>query len=216
MARTELHPESAILDGARRVIVESGPRAATIASIAAASGAPSGSIYHRFHSVEELLARLWLRAVGRFQQAVLSAPASDDPREQAVNCALGAYDFCLSEPEDARLLSAFGRADFALDMLPARLRQELTQVNDPIRDPMRELARRLYGRASREAVDALLLAVVDLPYGAARPYAQAGSTPSSQRRERLAGAVRSALADAPPDPPVATQAQRRQPDKQRR
>lgn len=195
MARSELHSEAAILDGARRVLAQAGPRAVTIASIAAASGAPSGSIYHRFGSVEELLARLWLRAVRRFHQAVLTAPASDDPREQALSCALAAYDFCLAEPEDVRLLSAFGPADLATQTLPERLRIELAQVNDPIRGPMRELARRLYSRASRDAVDAILLALLDLPYGAARAHAQAGTTPPAARRERLAEAVRAVLAE---------------------
>jgi AcrR family transcriptional regulator len=194
MARSELHPESAILDGARRVVVEAGPRAATIASIAAASGAPSGSIYHRFGSVEELLARLWLRAVRRSQQAVLSAVAAEDPCEQAVNFALATYDFCLAEPEDARLLSAFGPAHFTAVTLPQALSEEIAHVNDAIQGPMRDLARRLCGRASREAVDAILLAVVDLPYGAARHHAEAGTTPPPGRRERLADAVRAAVA----------------------
>ncbi len=195
MARSELHPESAILDGARRVVVESGARAATIASIAAASGAPSGSIYHRFGSVDELLARLWLRAVRRSQQAVLSAAADEDPCEQAVNCALATYDFCLAEPEDARLLSAFGSAHFAAVMLPRALSEDIAHVNDAIQGPIRDLARRLYGRASAETVDAILLAVVDLPYGGARRHAEAATAPPPGRRERLADSVRASVAN---------------------
>lgn len=103
------------------------------------------------------------------------------------------YDFCLAEPEDARLLSAFGPGELAARTLPERVRNELAQVNEPIRGPMRELARRLYGRASRDALDAILLAVIDLPYGAARAHAEAGTVPPAARRERLAAAVEAAL-----------------------
>ena len=44
--------------------------AATMAAVAASLDAPIGSLYHRFNSKEELLARLWLRTAERFQEGI--------------------------------------------------------------------------------------------------------------------------------------------------
>ena len=49
MPRPELHPTDSILDAARGVVLEQGLGAATVAAIAESSGAPVGSIYHRFN-----------------------------------------------------------------------------------------------------------------------------------------------------------------------
>ena len=66
--RPQLHQTDTMLDATRDLLLESGTRAATIEAIAAASGAPIGTIYHRFGSRESLLTRLWMRAVYRSQQ----------------------------------------------------------------------------------------------------------------------------------------------------
>lgn len=55
MPRAVAHDAGAILDAARGLVLEGGPRAAGVAAIAAASGAPVGSIYHRFGSRDGLL-----------------------------------------------------------------------------------------------------------------------------------------------------------------
>src|SRR5262249_30788553 len=128
MPRPELHREQVIMDAARAVILERGARGTTIGAIASASGAPTGSIYHRFGSVDELLARLWLRAMRRVQDEMLGA---DGP----VGAALGVYDFCLREREEALLLSSFRRSDFADAPLPREVRTALDHLNDTI-DPM--------------------------------------------------------------------------------
>jgi AcrR family transcriptional regulator len=54
-----LHTEESILDAARQVILQRGLRSTTVAAIAETSGASIGSIYHRFVSVDDLLACLW-------------------------------------------------------------------------------------------------------------------------------------------------------------
>ena len=104
MARTTFSTD-ALLDAAREVILERGPRSATIALIAARAGAPTGSIYHRFASIDELLARTWLRAVRRTQEVRPAGfdPAGD-PIEVVVELALALYDHCVAEPGDMLLL----------------------------------------------------------------------------------------------------------------
>lgn len=195
MGRPQLYPSGAILDGARAVVVEQGVRAATIGAIAKASQAPTGSIYHRFGSLQELLAQLWIRGVRRSQQASVLTVTETDPLKAVIAGALGTYDFCAREPGDARLLSLFRREDFLASDLPAELHTEVEAINDPALAAAREVARRLFGRASRDGVDLVLAAAVDLPYGLARPYLAAGRKPPAGRRERIPAAVRAMLTD---------------------
>jgi AcrR family transcriptional regulator len=191
VARPELHSEQAILDAARSVVTEAGPRAVTVAAIANASAAPTGSIYHRFGSVDELLARLWLRAVRRSQGALFEFELDHDAG--VVQAALAQYDFCLANREDALLLGAFRRAELLQAELPLELRRELETANAPIEAPLGRLARRLSGGRGSSGLDLALLAVVDLPYGFARRYLDADASPSPERRRRLEAAVRALL-----------------------
>ena len=62
MARPAKFSLDDLLDAAGRVLLEKG-RDITMAQIADAAGAPTGSVYHRFASREELLIRLWLRSI---------------------------------------------------------------------------------------------------------------------------------------------------------
>ncbi|HEY1690333.1 MAG TPA: TetR/AcrR family transcriptional regulator [Solirubrobacteraceae bacterium] len=192
MPRRELHSQEAILDAARKLVVEGGPRSVTVGAVAAASQAPTGSIYHRFTSVDELLARLWIRAVRRSQEATLTVDF-EDPAAGVIAAALALYDFCLEHREDALLLGAFRRRDLERAELPGELREELKQVNEPIERPLGELVRRLLGSKSRASLDIVLLAVVDLPYGFARRYLDGEGSPPPERRERLAAAVEAVL-----------------------
>lgn len=195
MPRPQLHPPEAILDAARALTLESGTRSATIAEIARASGAPVGSIYYRFGSRDELLARLWIRGVQRSQASFLAAIAGDDAREAAVAGALAILDFCRDEPADAQLLIAFRREDLIRAQLSAELEQELEELNRPIANGIGRLARDLHGSASRAEVEHTLFAVFDLPYGAARRHLVAGRPlPSSLWRD-VERAVRAVLAE---------------------
>jgi AcrR family transcriptional regulator len=182
----------AILDAAREVVVERGSRAATVEAIAAAAGAPVGSIYHRFDSIDELLARVWLRAARRSQERALAVEAVEDsPLDSAVAVALAMYDYCLSEPQDTLLLSALSRGDLALSV-SGPMRAELEDVNEGVEALMSGLARSLYGRADQRSRDLVLLALVDMPHGFARRQVS-GGRPTPARRERLPDAVRAVL-----------------------
>ena len=104
MARPELHPTDSILDAARGVVLDRGLGAATVAAIARSSGAPVGSIYHRFGSVDHLLAEMWIRAVRRSQEGFLAALGDPEPIEGAVAAALTVYDFAQAHPAAGRLV----------------------------------------------------------------------------------------------------------------
>jgi AcrR family transcriptional regulator len=182
----------AILDAARAVVIERGARGATVDAIARAAEAPVGSIYHRFGSIDELLALLWLRAVRRSQARALTTPVdASKPLDSAVAVAVAMYDHCLAEPHDTMLLDVLGRRELRSREL-GPLAAELETANDEIVEMMAGLARALYGRADRRGRDLVLLALVDLPRGFAHRQLSSGVT-TPGRRERLPAAVRAVL-----------------------
>jgi AcrR family transcriptional regulator len=194
LARPRLHSDDAILDAARAVVLDTGARSATINAIADASGAPKGSIYHRFASLNDLLAALWIRAVRRSQGEFLDALGDPDATSAAVAAALSLHDFALRHSADARLLVALRREDLVASTSTPRLQSELEALNRPLEAALRSLARRLYGRATAGAVDRTLTAVVDLPLGAIRRHLVAGARLPASLRGQLEAAVRAALA----------------------
>jgi AcrR family transcriptional regulator len=165
-----VHATETMLDAARDLLLEDGPRRATIEAIAGASGAPTGSIYHRFGSRDELIARLWMRAVYRSQASFLIALQAPDPRAAALAAAMSIIDFCEEHPADAQLLVLFRREDLVRSVPEGPLADELLQLNRPIERAVVGLAQRLYATRSRAALERTLLAVFDLPYGAARRH----------------------------------------------
>ena len=196
MGRQRVHQPHAILDATRTLVLDEGAGAATVAAIASASGAPIGSIYHAFGSRDTLLARLWIRAVERSQKRFLEALGdADGALEGAVAAALSIYDFARDEPGDARLLASLRHEDLIQLPLPPDVAAELKALNRPIEEAMRALAARLFGRASRDRVERVALAVFDLPYGALRRHLVAGKQPPAALRPALARAVRAALDD---------------------
>ena len=186
MART-IFADDDILDAARGVVVAGGPRALTLQTVGAAAGVPNGSIYHRFRSVDDLIARLWLRAAERCQAAALAA------EPDAVAIALAVYDFCLAEREDALLLGAFRPADLLGLKLSPEVAERVRTNEAPVQELVRAAARRAFGRARRADREVVLLAAVDLPYGFARGHLDAGTTPPRADRQRLEAAVRAVL-----------------------
>jgi AcrR family transcriptional regulator len=188
-----MHTTDAMLDAARDLLLEDGSRSATMEAIAGASGAPTGSIYHRFGSRDELVARLWMRAVYRSQASFLAALERPDAREAALAAALSIIDFCEEHPADARLLVSFRREDLIRAAPQGRLADELAELNRPVERAVVDLARRLYGTRSRTALDRTLMAVFDLPYGAVRRYLISGARLPTGLRADLTRAVSAVL-----------------------
>jgi AcrR family transcriptional regulator len=171
MPRPRKHDTNQILDAAREIVLADGSRSASIGAIAEASTAPVGTLYHRFHSREELLAEMWFRALARFQASYLqeSSKTAHDPVAAGVTLAVSIVRFARAHPADARLLLSLRRED-VFDADPAH-EQRLAAMNAPLGKAVQKIARALYGRAGTREVGRVMLAVVDLPHGAVRRYA---------------------------------------------
>ncbi|WP_327098238.1 TetR family transcriptional regulator [Nocardia vinacea] len=178
MAPPRKHDTDVILDAARTLVLIDGPRAASVAAIAAASGAPVGTLYHRFGNRNGVLAAAWLRALERFQDRVKAAADEPDPVEAGVAMAVASIHFGRELPDDAKLLLNLRPSDLLDGGPDAEFRARLDQMNAPLIDHLRRIAAARFGRDGDREIDAISRAVVDLPYAALRRHAQAPTLPT--------------------------------------
>ena len=177
MAPPRKHETDVILDAARALVLDGGPRAASVAAIAKSSGAPAGTLYHRFGNRDGILTAAWLRALERFQSRAMAAEG-DTPTHTAVAMAVAAVGFARELPEDARLLLTIRPTDLLDGEPDAAFQQTLAAMNAPLTQRVAVLARKLYGRSDSRSVDAVARAVADLPYAVVRRHAYDEPMPS--------------------------------------
>jgi len=170
------HETDAILDATRALVLAQGPRAASVAAIAKASGAPAGTLYHRFGNRDGVVLAAWLRALDRFQSRALAAEAGS-ALGAASAMAVAAISFAREMPDDARLLLTIRPADLLDGQPDAEFRKTLAAMNQPLSERVSELAEQLYGNSDRRAVDAVYRAVADLPYAVVRRHAHDNPMP---------------------------------------
>lgn len=193
MSPKALHAKDAILDAARALVLEHGVQNATVTAISAESGAPVGSLYHHFGSRDDLVAQLWIRAVRRSQATFLAAASDPDAEAAAVGSALSIHDFAQANRPDARLLVSFRREDLLHDARSPRSIATLEDLNRPLGAAVTDLARRCFGRATRDTIERTTFAVIDLPFGAIRRHLVANSEFPPALRDQLRAAVHAAL-----------------------
>jgi AcrR family transcriptional regulator len=171
------HETDVILDAARALVLDGGPRAASVAAIAKSSGAPAGTLYHRFGNRDGILTAAWLRALERFQARAMAAEANA-PLETAVAMAVAGIGFARELPEDARLLLTIRPGDLLDDEPDTEFQETLAAMNAPLTERVGALARQLYGSSDARSVDAVARAVADLPYAVVRRHAYDEPMPS--------------------------------------
>jgi AcrR family transcriptional regulator len=191
MAPPRKHQTDVILDTARGLVLTEGPRAASVAAIAKASGAPTGTLYHRFGNRNGILAAAWLRALERFQSQAMAA-AADSPLETAVAMAVSVVSFARELPEDARLLLTLRPSDLLDGEPDSTFVNTLATMNAPLLARVNDFARQLYGRTDERTVEAVARAIADLPYGVVRRHAYDNPMPS-WLEDDLAAATRTLL-----------------------
>ena len=168
MARPAKFSLDDLLDAAGRVLLEKG-RDITMAQIADAAGAPTGSVYHRFASREELLIRLWLRSIKRFQVGFIRAGEREEARRAVIEMALCVPRFCRAHPADAKAMTLYRREDL-LSTTTGDLRKEVESLNEDIDAVTENLGVRRYGAMNERRRALLYLATRISPYGLLRPF----------------------------------------------
>jgi AcrR family transcriptional regulator len=193
MAPPRKHLTDAILDATRGLVLAAGPRAASVAAIAEASGAPAGTLYHRFGNRNGVLSAAWLRALERFQARAMAAEG-ETALETAVGMAKAVVSFARELPEDAQLLLTLRPSDLLDGEPDTAFQDRLAAMNRPLLARLKQLARQLYGKADGRAVEAVARAVADLPYGVVRRHAFDNPMPRWLEAD-VSGAARAILVE---------------------
>jgi AcrR family transcriptional regulator len=177
MPRPAKHDKTGILNAAASLVAAHGPGAATITAIGQAIGAPSGSIYHRFGSRDELLGRLWLSKAVVFQNRWAQALAAPDPRAAGLEAALSLPRLVRDDLEGARIMLLHRREDFLERGWPPQMQREAQRLGQQAQETLAMITRRLFGRNTASARQVATFAVLDLPFSAVRRYVAAGKPP---------------------------------------
>jgi AcrR family transcriptional regulator len=166
MPRPRRYDTDALLDAAARILAADGPAAVTMSAVARATGAPSGSMYHRFPTRAALCAQLWLRTQERFHAGLMAALAgATDPQESCVAAARFTVRWCRGAPIMASVLLA-GADALNCDEWPP----DATVRHEVMRRDLDEALRLLH-----RDVDRVRAAVVDVPYGVVRRHLRSGT-----------------------------------------
>lgn len=190
-----MHDTSAILDAAARLLAGGGTAAVTMAAVIRESGAPSGSVYHRFADRPSLMAALWNRAVENLHCGAYALFDNDDLLAAAADVARHTVVWCRGNPLDAQILLA-GARSFAPQDWPEVARAHRATEADRWDAAVRGLVRGLRTATGLSAT-AVVLAVIDLPYAAVRRYLSSGQPIPAELDEQVPAMVRTLLACLP-------------------
>ncbi|MFB9689944.1 TetR/AcrR family transcriptional regulator [Amycolatopsis plumensis] len=191
MGRPATHTTAQFLDAAAALFAAGGARAVTMAATAKATGAPNGSIYHRFPDRPALLARLWLRTLRGFQDTFTAALGDATDVEAAVAAAASVVHWCRKHPDGARVLDAgkqaFGPADWSAETVTALAEAE-QELHDVLKRATLNLPP-LTGATDEEVV----LALVEIPRAVVHRYLSTGRTPPPKAATLVERTVRKLL-----------------------
>lgn len=172
MGRKALFDRSDMTGAALRLVAGRGPGAVTVAALAREAGAPTGSIYHRFRSREQLLAELWMDVVEGFQQRFVEALEGASNVDDGVEVARFMVTWTREHPMEARLLMLHRRQDFVSGEWPEDLAVRAAALEPQVGAALRGFALRAFGRVDTDSIARLRYAFLDAPFGAIRPYLQ--------------------------------------------
>lgn len=181
-----------ILSAALRVVAREGG-GASIGAISSELGAPTGSIYHRFTSKDALLGELWLATVSDFERGFLSALGGDRLEEAGRAAALWTPSWVRSNSLSARLLLLHRREDFLGKRWPEEMAARAETLASELEKGLRTYARRLYGPGHRDGLARVRFGLVDVPYGATRPYVIAERKPPAWLDELIVASFQAVL-----------------------
>jgi AcrR family transcriptional regulator len=167
MPRPARYTVDVLLDAAAELLAADGPAAVTMSAVARSTGAPSGSVYHRFPTRAALCGEPWVRTEERFQEQLIEALTSGgDPQQRCVDAALRLVHWCRENPVEAQTLLA-GPVDLAMGEWP-----------DPVTGRRKRLQRKLKKALSDLPGDPARVnaAIMDVPYAIVRRHLRARQT----------------------------------------
>jgi AcrR family transcriptional regulator len=196
MARPAKFTEDLILNAASEIVAADGPGGATIAAIGHALGAPSGSIYHRFRTRDELLGRLWLSKAAYFQDNFVNALAHPDAIQAARDAALSLPHSVRLDLTGACIMLLYRREDFLSDNWPPEMKAGATRLGRQVESAIEAITRRLFGNSRQASKLTTTFAVLDVPFAAVHRHVRHHELPPPTVDQLITTAVDAILVGA--------------------
>jgi AcrR family transcriptional regulator len=193
VGRTAIYDEGTILQAATSHIAAHGPKA-SVAALARAIGAPSGSIYHRFASRDALIAAVWLRSLRSFQAGFLAALDDRDIDRAALAAARHVPEWCAASLDQAIVLHRYRLEDLVATW-PPELAPDRDSLNAALYAALRGHSAARYGAASGPALDRTTFALVDVPGAAVRRFLDRREPPPAWAIDAVGSAALAILRD---------------------
>ncbi len=166
MVRAASYTADDFINAAIELIAEGGPSAATIAAIARKTGAPTGSVYHRFCSRAAVVLQAWLRVQGQLLMRLEQPLRSGDARGVVQEL----FAWARACPREARFL-LLNEPDGLCDAAPpAEVQQRLEAQDATLLKVFRAFVEQRAGAASEESEATWRFLLFDGPVALLRPY----------------------------------------------
>jgi AcrR family transcriptional regulator len=173
MGRNARFSSDQVLSAALALLAERGPEGVTMLGISRQTGAPIGSIYHRFPSRNLILALLWLDIVESFQDGFLEALARGD----GLAAALYTPRWVRGHFNEGRVLLLFRREELVAGEWPEEVRGRVAALSRELSEGVRDFVKERFGSDTEEALSTAVFALIDVPYAATRRHLERGHQP---------------------------------------
>ena len=177
MPRPARYNNDQIVAATTKVASKHGPSGTTIARIATAVGAPTGSIYHRYASRDVLLGEVWLMAVEKFQKDFAVHLQAPDAKSAGLSAARSVTRWVGKHPQEARILLLHRSEDFFAESWPTEMSERALQLRAEMLAELKGFCRRLLGKADRASMRAVSFALAEAPHAVVRKHVKAGEPP---------------------------------------
>jgi len=177
MPRPARYSHEKILAATAQVVADRGPANASVARIAGALRAPTGSIYHRFASRGLLLGEVWLRAAASFQNSFSEELDGEDPYAAGRAAVRHVPRWVRKHPQRARILLLHRPEDFLAREWPAPMVDRAQALQEQLAEGLKVFCRRLTGRADAKSMRVVTFALAEAPLAAVKRHVEAGETP---------------------------------------
>jgi AcrR family transcriptional regulator len=155
---------------ATRLAAERGPDAVTVSAISAATGAPVGSIYHRFASRDLLVAEVWLSTIQAFQRGYMEALGAEPTAESGLRAALHIPSWVRQHMAGARILLLHRQEDFIGAGWPAVVEERARDLNTAVFERIHAFALAVLATDDEAAMGRATYALASAPTGAVKDY----------------------------------------------
>lgn len=196
MGRHAQFDEDVILDAACGLVATGGPSALTVAAVASALQAPSGSIYYRFESRDVLAATLWLRSIERFQAGWIASVRQDDVSAGMRRGARFVLEWCRRDLAQAQVLLLYRSSDLVAGPWPEALRARNAAQRRRLARALADLDDRCGATSEPERLR-VRFAVTDVPLAAVQRPLRSGRRPPAALDDIVDDAVCAVLDSLP-------------------